>query len=175
MACPNQMACSVDQTAFGSKRKLSPSRGGESLRALAIAKPRAPVYLECYRAIASALPFSGASSTERSRVEAIERDAAAKPAAATPLTPEQARAAYGKVGMSFEANQGQTNEAVKFLARGAGYALFLTPTESVFVLANSDCGLRNEEASRLSFQSTDPHSEANSICNLQPPNRPCCA
>src|SRR4030095_12539753 len=31
-----------------------------------------------------------------------------------------AREAYGKVGMSFEANRGQTDEQVKFLARGAG-------------------------------------------------------
>lgn len=36
--------------------------------------------------------------------------------------------------LSFEANQGQTNPAVKFLSRGDGYALFLTPDTAVFKL-----------------------------------------
>lgn len=36
--------------------------------------------------------------------------------------------AYGKLSLSFEANRGQTNSQVDFLARGAGYSLFLTPT-----------------------------------------------
>src|SRR5262245_19362932 len=33
--------------------------------------------------------------------------------------------------ISFEANQGQTDSQVKFLARGSAYTLFLTPTGSV--------------------------------------------
>jgi hypothetical protein len=36
--------------------------------------------------------------------------------------------------LSFEANQGQTDAQVRFLSRGAGYALFLTPTEAAFSL-----------------------------------------
>jgi hypothetical protein len=36
--------------------------------------------------------------------------------------------------LSFEANQGQTDARVQFLARGAGYTLFLTPTSAVFSL-----------------------------------------
>jgi hypothetical protein len=52
-----------------------------------------------------------------------------------PLTPAEARAAYGQLPLSFETNRGQTDEAVNFLARGAGYALFLKPTEAVFALA----------------------------------------
>src|SRR6266850_998312 len=81
-----------------------------------------------------------------------------------------AQAAYGKVGMSFEANQGQTNETVKFLARGAGYSLFLTSTEAVFAMANSDCGLRNENASGRWLKSTDPQPETtpqSAVCNSQ--------
>jgi len=39
-----------------------------------------------------------------------------------------------KAPLSFEANQGQTDSSVKFLSRGSGYTLFLTPTESVMVL-----------------------------------------
>ncbi|MBV9210763.1 MAG: SBBP repeat-containing protein, partial [Acidobacteria bacterium] len=46
----------------------------------------------------------------------------------------QAREAYGRLPMSFEANQGQTDGRVKFLARGQGYGLFLTANEAVLSL-----------------------------------------
>ncbi|MDD5502984.1 MAG: hypothetical protein PHH26_05945 [Candidatus Thermoplasmatota archaeon] len=42
--------------------------------------------------------------------------------------------AYGKLPLSFEANQGQTDKQARFLARGPGYGLFLTPTEAVLML-----------------------------------------
>jgi photosystem II stability/assembly factor-like uncharacterized protein len=42
--------------------------------------------------------------------------------------------AYGKLPLRFEANQGQTDPQVRFLARGAGYGLFLTSTEAVLAL-----------------------------------------
>src|SRR6266404_514706 len=42
--------------------------------------------------------------------------------------------AYGQIPLSFEANQGQTDPQVNFLARGSGYTLFLTPTEAVLSL-----------------------------------------
>jgi hypothetical protein len=54
----------------------------------------------------------------------------------TTLTPAQAREAYGRIPLGFEANRGQTDESVNFLARGAGYTLFLRPTEAVFVLSH---------------------------------------
>ena len=41
---------------------------------------------------------------------------------------------YGKLPLSFEANQGQSDRPVKFFARGQGYGLFLTPTETVLSL-----------------------------------------
>jgi len=43
---------------------------------------------------------------------------------------------YGKLPMSFEANRGQSDKRVKFIARGAGYQLFLTPTEAVLSLSS---------------------------------------
>src|SRR5438445_1784177 len=47
---------------------------------------------------------------------------------------------YGRLPLQFEANQGQTDSQVRFLARGAGYSLYLTNGEAVLVLAkpNSD-------------------------------------
>jgi hypothetical protein len=41
---------------------------------------------------------------------------------------------YGKLALSFEVNQGQTDQRVKFLSRGRGYALFLTGDEAVLRL-----------------------------------------
>ena len=36
--------------------------------------------------------------------------------------------AYGKLPLGFEANEGQADPEVKFLSRGSGYTIFLTPT-----------------------------------------------
>lgn len=41
---------------------------------------------------------------------------------------------YGKLPLSFEANQGQTDPRVKFMARGSGYTMFLTKDEGVLSL-----------------------------------------
>jgi len=41
---------------------------------------------------------------------------------------------YGKLPLSFEPNQGQTDSRVRFLSRGSGYALFLTANEAVLAL-----------------------------------------
>ncbi len=57
---------------------------------------------------------------------------------------ERAREAYGRMELSFEANHGQTENSVNFLARGADYTLFLKPTEAVFRLQTADSGLRND-------------------------------
>jgi uncharacterized repeat protein (TIGR01451 family) len=45
--------------------------------------------------------------------------------------------AYGKLPLSFERNEGQTDGSVQFLARQAGYTLFLTPGEAVLSLHSS--------------------------------------
>jgi hypothetical protein len=45
---------------------------------------------------------------------------------------------FGKLPLSFERNQGQSADDVKFLSRGKGYTLFLTPDEAVFSLRKSD-------------------------------------
>lgn len=53
---------------------------------------------------------------------------------------------YGKLSLSFEANQGQTDSEVKFLSRGRDYTLFLTSKEAVLSIA--DCGLQIAEEQR---------------------------
>ena len=45
---------------------------------------------------------------------------------------------YGRLPLSFEANQGQTDGSVKFLSRGNGYTLFLTANEAVLALRTAE-------------------------------------
>ncbi len=52
-------------------------------------------------------------------------------------TPRQAATAYGHLPLGFEANRGQTDPQVAFLARGRGSTLFLTATEAVLALRRS--------------------------------------
>lgn len=54
--------------------------------------------------------------------------------AAASARPAPPQTAYGKLPLAFEANQGQSDPQVKFLARGQGYSLFLTETEAVLTL-----------------------------------------
>ena len=46
----------------------------------------------------------------------------------------QAKARYGELPLSFEANRGQSDSGVSFLSRGSGYSLYLRSTEAVLVL-----------------------------------------
>src|SRR5580658_5932545 len=45
---------------------------------------------------------------------------------------------YGKLPLSFEANQGQVDPQVRFLSRGNGYSLFLTNSTAVLALTRGD-------------------------------------
>src|SRR5450759_3878316 len=72
---------------------------------------------------------TGAKTSERPMLSAL--------ATADEPTRLRANEAYGKLPLSFEANQGQTDTRVKFLSRGAGYNLFLTSTEAVLSLQQS--------------------------------------
>ncbi len=44
---------------------------------------------------------------------------------------------FGQLPLSFEPNQGQTDPQVKFLARGAGYGVFLTSDQAVLTLRST--------------------------------------
>ncbi|MDQ1525261.1 MAG: hypothetical protein QOE47_3185, partial [Pyrinomonadaceae bacterium] len=65
--------------------------------------------------------------------------------AETSLNQAEAREAYGKLELQFEANEGQTDASVDFLARGAGYTMFLKPTEAVFVMSRQGGGEQARE------------------------------
>jgi hypothetical protein len=53
---------------------------------------------------------------------------------------------YGKLPLTFEANAGQTDPQVKFLARGAGYTLFLESDKAVLALRSATQKSRHENA-----------------------------
>jgi hypothetical protein len=55
-------------------------------------------------------------------------------AQAVPTAPQHAAASLYQLPLAFEANQGQSNDRVRFLARGPGYNIFLTASEAVFAL-----------------------------------------
>ena len=54
------------------------------------------------------------------------------PSAVIPAARARLQASYAALPLAFEANEGQTDPQVKYLARGNGYTLFLTPSDAVF-------------------------------------------
>ena len=66
----------------------------------------------------------------------------------TTATKAHLECAYGRLPMQFEINEGQVASDVRFVSRGRGYTLFLTPTEAVIDLSRR--GLeRNADGQRV--------------------------
>ena len=77
--------------------------------------------------------------------------------------PQNAPTDYGRLPLSFEANQGQTDRRVKFLSRGRGYSLFLTQRETVLALKKQEKRVSpgaNAASVALAKRSAEPESEA---------------
>jgi hypothetical protein len=84
---------------------------------------------------AHALNSRAADSTLASPDSTLSaRSGASQTKAVDPATEQRLREAYGKLPVSFEPNLGQLDRRVKFTARGGGYTMFLTATETVFVM-----------------------------------------
>src|SRR5882762_8517236 len=60
---------------------------------------------------------------------------------------------FSKRPIAFEPNRGQTNSQVKYLARGSGYDLFLTPREAVLRMRHPNA---RDSALRLQWIAADP-------------------
>jgi hypothetical protein len=79
----------------------------------------------------------------RTAVEAVRSGqsilAPSRSASYEPVTTSNPRLldSYGKLPLSFEANQGQSDGRVKFLSRGSGYTVFLTDREAVLAFRRS--------------------------------------
>jgi hypothetical protein len=98
-------------------------------------------WLNHARVLAITLGLTGISCT--TQLTPDPRPLASKEPDAT--TTAKIQVTYGKLPLSFEANQGQTDGQVQFVARGSGYNLFLTSTEAVLQLRNADVGVWNEK------------------------------
>lgn len=89
-------------------------------------------------AIAASL-FGAPQQTQLARPALQLRPTAPSLQASKARRPINSRAlkAYGNLPMRFEENRGQTDPHVQFFARGAGYSLFLMPSEAVLALHTS--------------------------------------
>jgi hypothetical protein len=81
--------------------------------------------------------------------------------------------AYGKLPLSFEENRGQVDKGVKYLSRGTGYTLFLTPTEAVLTLRKADGGARHERQAHNLFnpksaiRTPPPESQPSAVLRMK--------
>jgi hypothetical protein len=66
-----------------------------------------------------------------------------------------ARSVLGSLPVIFEANQGQAASDVKFLARGSGYGLFLTPNEAILNIHSHGS---DRPALRMKLANANPNS-----------------
>jgi hypothetical protein len=74
------------------------------------------------------------------------------------LSPPGPGGAYSALPLTFELNQGQTNDRVKFLTRSEGYVLFLTATEAVMALDNPAAHKKGKENRELRDRTGDSES-----------------
>ena len=90
--------------------------------------------------IINSFALSGYSSDRvRETADQPDREAGATSSSRTNHQPDKAtrkriNGAFDKLPLSFEANRGQTIDEVKFISRGKGYSLYLTPTEALISL-----------------------------------------
>ncbi len=76
---------------------------------------------------------------------------------------------YGNVPLHFEANQGQIDGPAKFLSRGQGYSMFLTPTELVIALrrenAQGEAPVKSALV-RMAWKGADPQARITGVDQL---------
>jgi uncharacterized protein (TIGR03437 family) len=89
-----------------------------------------------FQAVEAPIVCKPASLQPGNSAAAKEHDSASAALAPSATTQAAVSAAYGQLPLTFEANQGQADSRVKFLSRGSGYNLFLTPAEMVLALKN---------------------------------------
>src|SRR2546430_11058701 len=69
------------------------------------------------------------------------------------------------IPLSFEANRGQTDPSVRFLLRGRGSTLFLTPSEAVLVLKSREAGgvRRGGGEANSGAPASSPHAHTSAL------------
>lgn len=90
-------------------------------------------------ALAAVVGISGSASLRSRHASPSAQPATASAKPATAFTADQhgrVQASLDKLPLAFEANQGQTDPQVKYMARGNGYTVFLTANETVFAMSS---------------------------------------
>ncbi|MCI0489287.1 MAG: SBBP repeat-containing protein, partial [Blastocatellia bacterium] len=77
------------------------------------------------------------------------------------VTSDRLKNNSGGLPFTFEPNQGQIDPQVKFISRGQGYTMFLTPTEAVMKLKSekSGVGSQNQTPSQLTSDRRPPTTD----------------
>jgi len=92
------------------------------------------------------------------------------PSPANSAQPGRVFASLGGLPLGFEANQGQTDPQVKYMARGNGYRLFLTATDAVFALRSSPkAGM--DRAAAVSMHLVGANAQAQIVAGSELPGR----
>jgi hypothetical protein len=94
----------------------------------------------------------------------------AVPVDKTSPLPASIYSAYGKLPLTFEENQGQTDARVKFLSRGSGYTVFLTEDETTTLLLNAPAkeAAGPPERALLAKGTSTPTGRRNAVVRLAP-------
>ena len=89
--------------------------------------------------------------------QAVARRGPAKLSATSSVLPGQGKkeTAFAKLPLRFEANLGQLDNQVKFFARSAGYTVYLTATDALFMPTQESAGQRSK-ALKMSFPGAAP-------------------
>jgi hypothetical protein len=103
--------------------------------------PAGWVVLGCTVALATAaaIGLAGSASLRAHRASAPAQPVSVAAQQTPALSADQrgrVQASMGKLPLAFEANQGQTDPQVKYMARGNGYTVFLTANETVFAMSS---------------------------------------
>ena len=111
-------------------------------------------------AFAVLIPASQAPSADHSSTASMVSETGAAAPVSEPAAPqmseEEALDAYGKLPLSFIPNEGQTEEAVRYYAQGAGYSFFFTHKGATLSFAE---GKGRGHALALEFLGAKPHAK----------------
>jgi Beta-propeller repeat len=86
-------------------------------------------------------------------VQAINQSANKSQATVSAEQRGRVRASLDALPLAFEANQGQTDPQVKYTARGNGYSVFLTASDTVFAITSA-----KHQASRIAGEHSQPRT-----------------
>lgn len=137
---------------------------GRSIAALALVAASLSLFLLASRHSSQSSSLAQkADAASSSPLPFIPAALRATPALATRSSKVDAQSILGQLPMVFEPNQGQATGNVKFLARGAGYGIFLDGSGAVLSLKSSTQESSGEHALRMKLAGANLSAAASGI------------